>query len=199
MGASRPILGRGAGRAARGPQSGAAAADDGGVPMPRAPRFRVDPGAGRSAGAGVRLPVLLLILGILVSAVAVWAPAADQRSSSERNYDLNRGAQQMLTAMLDQETGLRGYVLTADRRFLEPYRVGRTDVAAAERSILAEAAGDAALTDAIAESAQIAASWQQEAQETVDRVADRGGRGTAAALRRKAIMDRFRAANARVQ
>src|SRR3954451_19928107 len=199
MGASRPILGAGARRAELPPQSRVVRADDRGVPMPTAPRFRVDPGAGRSAGAGVRLPVLLLILGILVSAVAVWAPAADQRSSSERNYDLNRGAQQMLTAMLDQETGLRGYVLTADRRFLEPYRAGRTDVAAAERSILAEAAGDAALTDAIAESAQIAASWQQEAQETVDRVADRGGRGTAAALRRKAIMDRFRAANARVQ
>jgi diguanylate cyclase (GGDEF)-like protein len=169
--------------------------------MPTAPRFRVDSGAGRPAGAGVRLPVLLLILGTLVSAIAVWAPAADQRSSSERNYELNRGAQQMLTAMLDQETGLRGYVLTADRRFLEPYRAGRADVAAAERSILAEAAGDGDLTDAIAESAQIAASWQQEAQETVDLVAGRGGggRNTAAALRRKAIMDRFRVANARVQ
>src|SRR4051794_24490576 len=169
--------------------------------MPTAPRFRVESGAGRPAGAGVRLPVFLLLLGTLLSGIAVGAPAADQRSSSERNYELNRGAQQMLPAMLDQETGVRGYVLTADRRFLEPYRAGRADVAAAERSILAEAAGDGDLTDAIAESAQIAASWQQEAQETVDLVADRGGggRNSAAALRRKAIMDRFRAANARVQ
>ena len=81
------------------------------------------------AGVGVRLPVLLLILGVLVSGVAVWAPAADQRSSSERSYTLTRGAQKMLTAMLDQETGLRGYILTADRRFLEPYRAGRANVA----------------------------------------------------------------------
>src|SRR3954454_20225830 len=97
--------------------------------MATAPRFRGDPGAGRSAGADVRLPVLLLILGIFVSGIAVWAPAADQRSSAERNYVLNRGAQKMLTAMLDQETGLRGYVLTADRRFLDPYRAGRATAA----------------------------------------------------------------------
>src|SRR3954453_6973539 len=132
MGASRPILGRGAGRAGLPPQSRVLRADHRGVPMPTAPRFRVDPGAGRSAGAGVRLPVLLLILGILVSADAVWAPAADQRSSSEPNSALTRAPKQMLTAMLDQETGLRGSVLPADRPFLEPYRAGRTDVAAAE-------------------------------------------------------------------
>jgi len=66
-----------------------------------------------------------------VSGVAVWAPAADQRASSERSYTLTRGAQEMLTAMLDQETGLRGYILTADRRFLGPYREGRAKKATA--------------------------------------------------------------------
>jgi hypothetical protein len=48
-----------------------------GRPMPSVHPLRVGPGARRSAGAGVRLPVLLLILGVLVSGVAVWAPAAD--------------------------------------------------------------------------------------------------------------------------
>jgi diguanylate cyclase (GGDEF)-like protein len=169
--------------------------------MPNAPRLRVDSGAGRSAGAGVRLPVLLLVLGVLVSGLAVWAPAAEQRSSSERSYELTRGAQQMLTAMLDQETGLRGYVLTGDRRFLEPYRAGRVEVAAVERTLLSRTAGDPALTDAVARSAQIAATWQQEADETVSLVARRGARSstTAASLRRKAIMDRFRASNVRLQ
>src|SRR3954453_5537143 len=169
--------------------------------MPIAPRLRVDSGAGRSAGAGVRLPVLLLVVGVLVSGLAVWAPAAEQRSSSERSYALTRGAQQMLWAMLDQETGLRGYVLTGDRRFLDPYRSGRVDVAAVERTLLSKTAGDPALTDAVAESAQIAATWQQEAEETVSQVARRGARSstTAASLGRKAIMDRFRASNARLQ
>jgi diguanylate cyclase (GGDEF)-like protein len=169
--------------------------------MPIAPRPSVDSGTGRSAGAGVRLPVLLLVLGVLVSGLAVWAPAAEQRSSSERSYALTRGAQQMLTAMLDQETGLRGYVLTGDDRFLEPYRRGRVDVASVERTLLSKTAGDPALTDAVAEASQIAATWQQEAEETVSQVARRGARTstTLASLRRKAIMDRFRASNARLQ
>src|SRR6187551_94384 len=106
MGAPRAILGRGATRARRPAQSGRGPADHRGVPMPSVPPLRVGPGARRPAGAGVRLPVLLLILGIIVSGLAVWAPAADQRSSSERSYTLTRGAQEMLTAMLDQETGL---------------------------------------------------------------------------------------------
>jgi diguanylate cyclase (GGDEF)-like protein len=149
----------------------------------------------------VRLPVLLLVLGVIVAGVAVWAPAAEQRASSERSYRLTRAGQEMLTAMLDQETGVRGYILTGDRRFLQPYRTGRTRLGGVERTLLSEAAGADDLTGAIAESAQIAATWQQEAQETVALVARRGpGRSsTAAALRRKAIMDRFRASNARVQ
>jgi CHASE3 domain sensor protein len=40
----------------------------------------------------------------------------------------------MLIAMLDQETGLRGYVNTHDQRFLEPYRNGRTRLETAPRT-----------------------------------------------------------------
>jgi hypothetical protein len=86
-------------------------------PVPPLPAYA---DAGPTPSAHVRLPILLLLLGVLVAAVAVWAPAAEQRASSERSYALTRDAQQMPTAMLDQETGLRGYILTAARRFLAP-------------------------------------------------------------------------------
>jgi diguanylate cyclase (GGDEF)-like protein len=164
-------------------------------PLPPLPVYT---DTGRTPSAHVRLPILLLVLGVLVAAVAVWAPAAEQRSSSERSYTLTRDAQQMLTAMIDQETGLRGYLQTGDRRFLEPYRAGRVDVGRVERSLFAEAGGDAQLAGLVARSSQIAASWQDEAQQTVSGVAhrDAAARTTAAALRRKAIMDRFRASNA---
>jgi signal transduction histidine kinase len=36
-------------------------------------------------------------------------------------------AQQLLTSLVDQETGLRGYALTGDRTFLDPYRRGVRD------------------------------------------------------------------------
>src|SRR4051794_36768588 len=167
-------------------------------PLPPLPVYS---DTGRTPSARVRLPILLLVLGVLVAAVAVWAPAAEQRASSERSYRLTRDAQQMLTAMLDQETGLRGYILTSDRRFLDPYRRGRAHIDAVERSLLAAAGGDERLAAAIAGSAQIAGSWQGQAQHTVAAVTrhDADAASTAAALRRKATMDRFRASNAALQ
>jgi diguanylate cyclase (GGDEF)-like protein len=163
--------------------------------LPPLPVYTV---TGRTPSARVSLPILLLVLGVLVAAVAVWAPAAVQRASSERSYALTRDAQQMLTGMIDQETGLRGYLLTDDRRFLAPYRSGRVDVDRVERSLFADAGGDARLARLIARSAQIATAWQDQADQTLSAVAhrDRGATTTAAALRRKAIMDRFRASNA---
>jgi diguanylate cyclase (GGDEF)-like protein len=154
---------------------------------------------GRSPADRVRLPGILLVLGVLIAAIAVWAPAAEQRASSERSYSLTRGAQEMLTAMLDQETGLRGYILTGDRRFLEPYRAGRVEAERAERALLRQAGGDEGLTALVAQSTQTAMSWQQLAEDTAARVKRHGkGTSTAAALQRKATMDRFRASNVRL-
>jgi diguanylate cyclase (GGDEF)-like protein len=152
--------------------------------------------ADRSPAERVRLPVLLLVAGVLLAAVAVWAPAAEQRASSERTYELTRSGQQMLTAMLDQETGLRGYLLTSDKRFLEPYRRGRGDFDRAERAMLREAAGDSEISGLVARSAAVASDWRHESLHAIDRVKRHGaGTSAAAALRRRALMDRFRAAN----
>ena len=41
-----------------------------------------------------------------------------------------RASSDLLTAMLDQETGLRGYALTGDKAFLEPYELGQDDSSA---------------------------------------------------------------------
>ena len=153
--------------------------------------------ADRSPAERVRLPIVLLVAGVLLAAVAVWAPAAEQRASSERTYELTRSGQLMLTAMLDQETGVRGYLLTADRRFLEPYGHGRSAFDGAEREVLREAGGDAEISGLVAESARIASDWQHEAADAIDHVRRHGaGTTTSTALRRKALMDRFRASNA---
>ena len=153
----------------------------------------------RSPAERVRLPFLLLVAGVLLAAVAVWAPAAEQRASSERTYELTRSGQLMLTAMLDQETGVRGYLLTADRRFLEPYGRGRAAFDGAEREVLREAGGDAEISGLVAESARIASDWQHEAVDAVEHVRRNGaGTTTSTALRRKVLMDRFRASNAQL-
>src|SRR3954470_9502483 len=171
MGAWRPILGLWPAVPGLAPQNSPAGADHRAVPMSPLPPLPVYSDTGRTPSARVRLPILLLVLGVLVAAVAVWAPAAEQRASSERSYTLTRDAQQMLTAMIDQETGLRGYLQPGAGRSREPYRAGRVDVGRVERSLFAEAGGDAQLAGLIARSSQIAASWQDQAQQTLTGVA----------------------------
>jgi hypothetical protein len=70
-----------------------------------------------------------------------------------------------------------------------------------ERSLFADAGGDAQLASLVAGSSQIAASGQEQAQRTVAGVArhDPKATTTSTALRRKAVMDRFRASNAALQ
>ena len=41
----------------------------------------------------------------------------------------------LTTALVDQETGVRGFALTGDERFLEPYVAGRRNAAAAARRL----------------------------------------------------------------
>ena len=53
------------------------------------------------------VPAVLSIVTIFIAALAVWLPAAAQRRASDRIFTETRSIQGMLTAMLDQETGLR--------------------------------------------------------------------------------------------
>ena len=101
----------------------------------------------------------------------------------------------MLTAMLDQETGLRGYLGTSRATFLEPYNEGRRsfDRIVAEQR---DAAGGDDAERAFEQSVVAARSWQQLAVRD-EREARRGGRMSAAgAEERKLRMDVFREANA---
>jgi signal transduction histidine kinase len=82
--------------------------------------------ARRLRAALVALSVLLLLAGI---ALVVALRQADQALSrqTQRTFPARVAASQLLTSLVDQETGLRGYALTGDERFLEPYRQGLVD------------------------------------------------------------------------
>ena len=123
MGAPRAILGRGATRARRPAQSGRGPADHGGVPMPSVPPLRVGPGARRPAGAGVRLPVLLLILGILVSGRRGLGPR--RRPARELRAQLHPDARSPADAHRDARPGDRPARLHPDRRPALPRSVPR--------------------------------------------------------------------------
>jgi signal transduction histidine kinase len=69
------------------------------------------------------------------------------------------------SALLSQETGVRGYVLAGEDAFLEPYTRGRADEAAATGRMRRAIGGDARLTAVLNDTLRRAAEWQETAAE----------------------------------
>jgi two-component system sensor histidine kinase/response regulator len=66
---------------------------------------------------------VLLLLVVLTVAASFWAFRAIDETANARNHValVIRGANDLLSKMLDAETGERGYALTGDETFLQPY------------------------------------------------------------------------------
>jgi len=107
---------------------------------------------------------VLLVISCVLGAVAI-VRLTDARNRIVDDIGPTRvAAQQLLASLVDQETGLRGYALTGDRAFLEPYTRGVRD----QRTNAAELrAGIARIDDAglSAETARLQraiAVWKRE-------------------------------------
>jgi signal transduction histidine kinase len=72
------------------------------------------------------LSVVLLIAGLVLVLVLREADRA-LSNQTQRTLPARVAASQLLTSLVDQETGLRGFALTGDERFLDPYRQGIVD------------------------------------------------------------------------
>jgi signal transduction histidine kinase len=70
-------------------------------------------------------PVLILIASVVVGIVTLSNAANQRRVLLDKVEPADAAALNLATAMVDQETGIRGYELTGDRRFLAPYTLGR--------------------------------------------------------------------------
>jgi signal transduction histidine kinase/CHASE3 domain sensor protein len=99
-------------------------------------------------------------------------------------------------AMIDMETGLRGYLLTGDRAFLAPYTAGRASYTRAHAQ-LAALPLDRRLSALVAASHQAAVRWQQDFAEPA--VGGGGSTDAGTQARAKAQFDAFRSASDAVQ
>jgi signal transduction histidine kinase len=87
------------------------------------------------------LALVLFVMGVMVLAFAVAGAALLHRTdvvSRELSDDIQPArvaACQLQAALRDQETGLRGYVISADRQFLTPYYDGERAEGAAAQDI----------------------------------------------------------------
>lgn len=100
--------------------------------------------------------------------------------------------------MVNQETGFRGYLLTADRRFLAPYTQGRTDFAQAMQNVRTLTADNPAQQTRLAQIAALAERWRGEvAAPAIAQMADPATQASARAMtmggRGKELMDQLRA------
>jgi PAS domain S-box-containing protein len=79
----------------------------------------------------IALVVLILLLGALL-ATGVYSTYALYRSAEDRYihvlFPLKTHSQDLVLQMVNEETGVRGYMLTSNRRTLDPYFNGRTNV-----------------------------------------------------------------------
>ncbi len=144
---------------------------------------------------------LLLFAAAVSIAAAVWLTGRFERGTAQRSYDASRAGQLMLTSMLNQETGFRGYELTHREAFLEPYSTGHAAYITAVASARAQARGGTALSGTLAEQESTAERWHASAEASISRTRrlPRSRLPILTAPTRKGLMDRFRAANARFE
>lgn len=74
---------------------------------------------------------LLLLGAVALIAGAVWLAGERQHVAADRAFAEIESSEAMLTAMLDQESGLMGYVSTRRKSFLRRYESGRRRLEAA--------------------------------------------------------------------
>ncbi|GAA2286016.1 sensor histidine kinase [Actinomadura luteofluorescens] len=169
-------------------------------PAARAPTT----GPPRRRGLAVRtwfmLAALLIVALTVTGAVVVHGLLEETARASDRLVDRIAPAQveasRMQMAILNQETGVRGYALAGDRQFLQPYTDGlATEQAslARLRRLLADEPELRADLDAIQRAVDV---WRRDyGGVVIDQVAEQGpgGEAAATAARGKPAFDEVRA------
>lgn len=144
-----------------------------------------------------RRTALLLAVPVVLLAGAVFATASVERNAASHSASEQIASQSMLTAMLDQETGARGFFQTREPVFLQPYVKGRRDLAASVALLRSLLAGDPALQQKLSSQLRTAESWQASAAGAILTLERTGRRpSVSSSLARKSVMDDFRAAHA---
>jgi PAS domain S-box-containing protein len=87
------------------------------------------------------------LLVFLVATLSLWAFAQIKAAAQTREhiYQLVAGANALLGKLVDAETSQRGFLLTADEDYLQPYVVARDDVTHQVKALRLKAANSAAI------------------------------------------------------
>jgi signal transduction histidine kinase len=110
----------------------------------------------------VALLVFVGVLGPVASAISLSRLSSARERLADRLDPAAITAEQLKAALTDQETGVRGFMLGRDDRFLDPYRTGQRDEAVALARLRSIAATEDAgfLRGPVEEAARRAADWR---------------------------------------
>lgn len=119
--------------------------------------------------------ILVVVTGFAVVGAQLLAQtAAESDDLVDRIQPARVDAYRLQKALLDQETGMRGFVLSRDPRWLEPYTQGLKEEESAERALREALAGDPALLAAVSGAEETAESWRTGHAEPLVERARRG-------------------------
>ena len=97
----------------------------------------------RARIVGLLVVLATILVGSAVTVARALASFEDQRQQVVSTLQPAVGnARDLLTALVNQETGERGYVITGDPLFLDPYRKGQQAARTEIRQVRREFAGD---------------------------------------------------------
>jgi signal transduction histidine kinase/DNA-binding response OmpR family regulator/HPt (histidine-containing phosphotransfer) domain-containing protein len=147
-------------------------------------------------GLAALMTVALTTLGLAVLVVTVLGSRVD------RANEMLSALQDSHTAMINQETGLRGFLVTREDRFLQPYRKGAADLAVLDAELARWAERDDDLAGQLAELKAAEDRWI--GTWVVPLLAGQPAVGDTVALsdllgRDKALFDRYRAVESDVR
>ncbi|MGB9185650.1 MAG: diguanylate cyclase [Solirubrobacteraceae bacterium] len=147
-------------------------------------------------GIPLRRLVALIAVPVVLIGCAVFATATIERDAAVYAYEQQAAGQRLLTAVLDEETGSRGYFENREARFLAPWYQGQADFAAALSASRELGAGDTPLLQSLSEQALANEQWLTAVRRGIQRLMLTGRRPTVAdAVVQKAMVDNFRELN----
>ena len=108
---------------------------------------------------------LVFLAAVIAVTVALLARTRAVREADELWEPGQIAARELLTAVNDQETGQRGFILTGDETFLAPYLSGRTEADRAFDALHEIFGGEAEVVARIEVVRSSLADWQRQAAE----------------------------------
>jgi methyl-accepting chemotaxis protein len=111
---------------------------------------------------------LLLFIAMLSSAAYNWIQvgnADDATADALKRARIMQGIDALMSAMIDQETGIRGYLISAEDAFLAPYRTGQTRLETTQAALRSEWVASADQVARLDAFLALASTWRNNVAE----------------------------------